>query len=190
MVFCYSNTLKIFLRSSLSFKNCLWILNPKLWSLYLVIVVQLLSCVWLFATLWITAHQGSVSFIIFWSLLKFMSIELVMITIHPLLHSSHFTFSLAQHQGIYQWVGSSHQVTKILELQLHYPSSEYLGLIPFGIDWLDLLAVQGTLKSLLQHHNLKASILWHCTFFIYCPTLTSTHDYWKNHSFDYMDLFW
>ena len=58
------------------------------------------------------------------------------------------------------------------------PSNEYSGLISFRTDWLDLLAVQGTLKSLLQHHSSKASIL------IYGPTLTSIHDYWKNHSFD------
>ena len=57
------------------------------------------------------------------------------------------------------------------------PSSEYSGLISFRMNRLDLLAVQGTLKSLLQHHNSKASLLWH-------STLRSIHDYWKNHSFD------
>ena len=62
------------------------------------------------------------------------------------------------------------------------PSNEYSGLIYFSIDWLDLLAVQGTLKSHLQHHSSKASIL--SCYFLYGPTLTSTHDYWKNHSFD------
>ena len=66
------------------------------------------------------------------------------------------------------------------------PSDEYAGLISFRIDWLDLLAVQGILKNFLQHHNLKASILWHSTFFM--DQLTSIHDYWKNHSFDSMDL--
>ena len=68
------------------------------------------------------------------------------------------------------------------------PSTEHPGLI-FRIDCLDLLAVQGTLKSLLQHHNLKASILW-CSAFFYSPTLTSIHDYWRNHSLDEMDLCW
>ena len=63
------------------------------------------------------------------------------------------------------------------------PSKEYSGLISFRMDWLDLLAVQGTLKSLLQHHSSKAPIL-------YCPSLTYIHDYWKNHSFDQMDLCW
>ena len=62
------------------------------------------------------------------------------------------------------------------------PSNEYSGLISFRMDWLDLLAVQVTLKSLLQHHNSKASILWHSAFFI--VQLTSIHDHWKNQSFD------
>ena len=64
------------------------------------------------------------------------------------------------------------------------PSKEYSGPISFRMDWLDLLAVQGTLKSLLQHHSSKASILWHSAFFIV------QYDYWKNHSFDQMDLCW
>ena len=59
-------------------------------------------------------------------------------------------------------------------------SNEYSGLISFRMDWLDLLAVQGTLKSLLQHDTLKASIIW----LSYGATLTCIHDYWKNHSFD------
>ena len=75
------------------------------------------------------------------------------------------------------------------------PSSEHPGLI-FRMDWLDFLAVQGTLKSLLQHHSSKASILWRSAFFtfksinslvlsiLHGPTLTPIHDHWKNHSFD------
>ena len=62
------------------------------------------------------------------------------------------------------------------------PSKEIPGLISFRMDWLDLLAVQGTLKSLLQYHSSKASILLHS------PTLSSIHDYWKNHSLDKTDL--
>ncbi|XDA70955.1 hypothetical protein R6Z07F_001312 [Ovis aries] len=65
------------------------------------------------------------------------------------------------------------------------PSNEYSGLISFRMDWLDLLAVQGTLKSLLQHHSSKPSILRHS---VYSPTLTSIHDYWKNHSFGQKDF--
>ena len=62
------------------------------------------------------------------------------------------------------------------------PSNEYSGLISFRIDWFDLLAVQGTLKSFLQHHSSKASLV---LSFLYSPALTSIHDYWKNHSFDF-----
>ena len=68
-------------------------------------------------------------------------------------------------------------------------SNEYAGLISFRINWFDLLAVQGTLKSLLQHHSSKASILSVLSF-LYGPTLISLHDYWKNYSFDEMDLCW
>ena len=66
-----------------------------------------------------------------------------------------FAFNLFQHQGLFQSVGSLHQVTKVLGLQLS-PPSEYSGLIFFRIEWFDLLAVQGTLKSRLQHHSSKA----------------------------------
>ena len=72
-----------------------------------------------------------------------------------------------------------------MELQLQQPSSQriFSGLISFRIDWFDLLAVQGTLNSLLQHHSLKASVLKALSL-LYGPTLTSVHDYWKNESFD------
>ena len=63
------------------------------------------------------------------------------------------------------------------------PSNEYSGLTSFRMDWLDLLAVQGTLKSLLQHHSQKHQF-FSTQLSFYSPTLTSTHDYWKNHSFD------
>ena len=86
---------------------------------------------------------------------------------HPLSSRSPPAFNLSQHQGLFKWVSSSHQVAKVLESQLqHRPSNEYSGLISFRMDWLDLLAVQGTLKSLLQHHSSKASILWCSAFFI------------------------
>ena len=67
------------------------------------------------------------------------------------------------------------------------PSNEYSRLIFFRIDWLEFLPVQGILKNRLQHHSSKASIL-QCSIFFYGLTLTSIHDYWKNHSFDYMDF--
>ena len=68
------------------------------------------------------------------------------------------------------------------------PSNEYSELISLRIDWFDLLGVQGTLKSLLRHHSLKASILRHSAFFM--VPFTATHDYGKNHCFDSTDLFW
>ena len=86
---------------------------------------------------------------------------------HPLSSSSPPVFNLPQHQGLFQCVSSSHQVAKVLEFQLQLsPSNEHPGLVSFRMYWLDLLAVQGTLKSLLQHHSSKASILWCSAFFI------------------------
>ena len=88
-------------------------------------------------------------------------------TSHPLSSPSLSAFNPSQHRGLFQWVSSLHQVAKVLELQLqHQFFSEYSGLISFRMDWLDLLAVQGTLKSLLQLHTSKASILQHSAFFI------------------------
>ena len=73
----------------------------------------------------------------------------------------------SQHQGLFQWVNSSHKVAKYWSFSLSIsPSNEHPGLVSFRMDWLDLLAVQGTLKSLLQHHSWKASILWRSAFFI------------------------
>ena len=84
---------------------------------------------------------------------------------HPLLPPSS-ALSLSQHHCLFQWVNFSHQVAKVLELQLPISlSNEYSGLISFRIDWLDL-AVQRALKSLLQHHNSKASILLCLAFFM------------------------
>ena len=91
---------------------------------------------------------------------------------HPLSSPSHPAFNLSQHQGLFQWIGSSREVAKVLEFQLQWilkkksTSNEYSGFISFRMDWLDLLAVQGTLKSLLQHHNLKALIFRCSAFFI------------------------
>ena len=77
-----------------------------------------------------------------------------------------FAFNHSQHQGLLQWVGSSHQLAKVLELQLQHQSFQWIFRADFlRIDWLDLLAAQGTLKSLLQHY-LKASILWCSPFFM------------------------
>ena len=84
---------------------------------------------------------------------------------HPLLSPSSPAFNLSHHQGLFQWVSSSHQVAKVLQFQLQHQSFQHSGLISFRMDWLDLLVDQGTLKSLLQHHSSKASILRHSAFF-------------------------
>ena len=107
---------------------------------------------------------------------------------HPTISSFVVPFCFCmQHQGFFKLVSSSHQKPKYWSFSFSISlSNEYSVLISFTIDWLDLLAVQGTLKSLLQHHSLKASILWCSAFFT--VQLLHVHDYWKNHSFDYTDL--
>ena len=86
---------------------------------------------------------------------------------HPLSSPSPPAFNLSQHQGLFKWVSSLHQVAKYWSFSFSIsPSNEYSGLISFRTDWLDLLAVQGTLKSLLQHHSSTVSILWCSAFFI------------------------
>ena len=86
---------------------------------------------------------------------------------HLLSSPSPPAYNLSQHQGLFQWVSSSHQVAKVLEPQLQHQSFQWIFRVNFfWIDWFELLAVQGTLKSLLQHHSSKASILWHSPFFV------------------------
>ena len=127
-------------------------------------------------TLWTAAHQASLSITNFWSLLKLMSIESVMLSNHlilcrPLLLLSSIFPSIR--------VFSNESVLHIRWPKYWsfsfsiIPSKEIPGLISFRMDWLDLLAVQGTLKSLLQHHSSKASILQHSAFF----TVQLSHPY-------------
>ena len=135
----------------------------------LLFVVQSLICVRLFVTPWRAAHQASLSFTIFWSLLKLMSIEPVMPSNHlflccslllpPSIFPSIRVFSneSALHIRWPKYWSFSFSIS---------PSNEYSGLISFKTDWLDLLAVQGTLKSLLQYHSSKASVLQRSAFFI------------------------
>ena len=86
---------------------------------------------------------------------------------HPLPPPSPCAFNLSRNRGLFQWVSSSHQVAKVSEFQLQHRSFQWIfRLISFRIDWCDLLAVQGTLRSLLQHHNSKTSIIWCSTFFV------------------------
>ena len=93
---------------------------------------------------------------------------------HPLSSPSPPALNPSQHQGLFQWVNSSHEVAKILEFQLQHQSfQEHPGLISFRMDWSDLLAVQGTLKSPFQHHSTEASILWCSAFF----TVQLSHPY-------------
>ena len=163
--------------------NLLCLLHQQVDSLPLSchVVVGSLSCVRLFATPRTTARHASLSF----TISKFAQTHVLWIddAIQPSLPlppSSPPALSLSQHQGFFQWVGSSHLVAKLLELQLQHQSfQEYSGLISFRIDWLDLLAVQGTLKRLFQHHSLKATILWCSAFFtVPCFSLTSLRRHW------------
>ena len=86
---------------------------------------------------------------------------------HPLSSPSPPALNLSQHQGLFKWVSSPHEVAKVLSFSFNIsPSNEHQGLISVRMDWLDLLAVHGTLKSLLQHHSSKASTLLHSAFFI------------------------
>ena len=116
--------------------------------------VQSLSHVRLFATPWIAAPQASLSITSSGSSPKLMSIELVIPSNHLILCPSPSpAFNLSQHQGLFQWVSSSDQVAKGLMLQLQHQSFQWIfRTISFRIDWFEL-AVQGTLKSLLQHHS-------------------------------------
>ena len=130
--------------------------------------VQPLSRVRLFATPWTASHQASLSITNSRSLLKLMSIKSVMPSNHlilycplllpPSIFPSIRSFPMSQFfTSDGQNIGVSFSVS---------PSNQHLGLISFRMDWFDLLAVQGTLKSLLQHHSSKASILQHSAFFI------------------------
>ena len=139
------------------------------YQIYQFSSVQSLSCVRLFTTPWIAARQASLAITNSRSLPKLMSIESVMssnhlIFCHPLLLLPSifpsirvFSNELALHIRWPKYWSFSFNIR---------PSNEHPGLISFRMDWLDLLAVQGTLKSLFQHHSLKASILWCSAFFI------------------------
>ena len=137
----------------------------------------------LFVTPWIAACQASLSITNSQSSPRLTSIESVMPSSHLILSSPSPAPNPSQHQSLFQWVNSSHEVAKVLEFQLSIiPSKEIPGLISFRMDWLDLLAVQGTLKSLLQHHNW--SINSSALSLLHSPTLTSIHEHRKNHSLD------
>ena len=145
-----------------------------------VIIVQSLSHVWLFATPWTAARQASLSFTNSWSLLKFMSIELVMPSNHLILYDlllllplilpsiRFFSNDSVLHIRWPEYWSFSFSIS---------PSNEYSGLISFWIDCFDFLAVQGTLKSLLQYHSSEASTL-RCSAFFMVQLFTSIHVYY------------
>ena len=146
--------------------------------------VQSLSRIRLFATTWTAAHQASLSITNSQTLLSLMSIESVMpsnhlILCHPFLPPSVFpSIRVFSNESVFRvrwpkYWSFSFSIS---------PSHEYSGLISFRMDWLDLLAVQGTLESslTLQFKSISSSVL----SFLYSSTLTSIHDYWKNHNFD------
>ena len=149
--------------------------------------VQSLSCVWLLATPWTAAHQVSLSFTNSRNLLKVMPIKSMMpsnhlILCHPLLLLPSifpsirvFSNELAPQIRWPKYWSFSFNIS---------PSNEHSGLISFKTDWLDLLAVQGTLKSPLHYHHHFKSISSSELSFLYSPTLTSVYDYQKKHSFD------
>ena len=130
--------------------------------------VQLLSCVQLFVTPWTAAHKVSLSISNSRGLPKLMSIELVipsnqLILCHPLLSPSIFpSIRVFSNESVLRIRWSKYWRFRFSIS----PSNEYSGLISFRMDWLDRLAVQGTLKSLLQHHSSKASVLWPSAFFM------------------------
>ena len=153
--------------------------------------VQLLSSVRLFATLWITARQASLSITNSWSLLKLISIKSVMATSHlilccPLLllpptppSIRVFSNESTLHMRWPKYWSFGFSIS---------PSNEHPGLISFRMDWLDLPAVQGTLESppIPQFKSTNSLVL----SFLHGPIPTSIHDHWKNHSLDQMDLCW
>ena len=148
-------------------------------------IVHLLNHFHLSVAACTTVCQVRLSSTLFQTLLKFMSIESVrlsnhLILCHPLLLLTSIFPSIrvfpSESALRVRW-------PKCWSFSIS-PSNEYSGLISFNINWFDLFAVQGTVKSILQHHNFKASIIWCSAFFI----VQFSHDYWKNHSFDYTDL--
>ena len=140
-----------------------------------VAVVQSVSCFRPFVIAWTATHQTSLSITNSWSLLKLMSIESEMpsnrlilccplLLLPPIFPSISLSNESALHIRWLKYWSFSLSIS---------PFNEYSGLLSFRIDWLDLLAVQGTLNSLLQHHSSKASILWHSAFFM----VQSSHSY-------------
>ena len=153
-------------------------------------------CCWvahvrLFGTPWTAAPPG---FPVLYYLLEFAQTHVHWVSdasqpCHPLLSPSH-ALSLSQHQGLFQWVGSFHQVAKVLELQLWHQSFQWIFRIDFLQDWLvcSPWSPRDSQESFPapQFRSINSSAL----SLLYGPTLTSVHDYWKDDSFDYTDFCW
>ena len=162
--------------------------NNLLCMFKMTVIVQSLGTVWLFKTPWTVAHQVTLSSTVSQSLLKFMSIESVLC---PLIHCwpLHISPSIFPRIRVYSNESALHiRWPKYWRFSFSISPSNNIWLISFRIDWFDLHTVQGILKSLLQHHILKESFL-QCSAFLMVQ-LSHVHVYWKNHSFDYMDLCW
>ena len=130
-----------------------------------LLFVQLPSCVQLFAIPWTVACQASLSFTISLSLLKLRSIEFAIQPSHPLSPSLLLLSIFASRRVFSNESALRIRWPKFQSFSFSIsPSNEYSGLISFRIDWFDLIIVIGTLKSLLQHHSSKASVLWHPIF--------------------------
>ena len=138
-----------------AYNSLIWLLNITQWIT--LIVLQSLNCVWLFATPWTAACQASLSFIISWNLLKkLMSIESVMPSNHLILCCPLLLLTIIFPSIRVFFSESALYLRKPKYWSFSFsisPSNEYSGLISFRIDWFDFLAVQATLKSLLQHHS-------------------------------------
>jgi len=147
--------------------------------------VQSLSHVRLFVTPWTAARQASLSCTISQSLLRLISIESVISSNHLILcHPLLLLPSIFPSIRVFSNESTLHiRWSKYWSFSISL-SNEYSGLISFRIDWFDLFAVQGTLKSLLQHHSLKASILWHSAFFI----VQLSHPYMTNGKTDWFQI--
>ena len=157
--------------------------------------VQLLSSVWLFVTPWTAAHQASLSITNSQTLPKLISIKLVMPSNHlilclPLSSSSPPALNLSQHQGLFQWVSSLHQVAKVLEF------SASTSVLPMNTqDWSPLgltgwISLQSKglwrvfFNTTVQKHQFFFIVQLYSLSFLDSPTLTSIHDHWKNHSLE------
>ena len=173
-----------------SLLSLIFILALLIYSLIQSSSVQSLSCVWLFVIPWTAARQASLSITNSQSLLKLKSIELMMTSNHlilcrPLLFLPSIFPSIRVFSNVWalriRWPKDWSFSFNIS------PSNEHPGLISFRMDWLVLVAVQGTLKSLLQHHSSKTSNSSALSF-LYSLTLTSIHDCWNRQLTSFVNL--